>query len=173
VEYKKALLGAASILALTAAVETPADASVERQQDQQVVRSSRAEVAADIASDPLFELLSRTNGSVTEEAIEGAIQQIFAAPSSEQLRKLPEFLNGIATLGASANTLERAKEALLAVVASADINDATRESLNSRLESGTRPVQLAQVRRRDPQSTGTTGRDPGTTGQVGGGGGYQ
>jgi hypothetical protein len=198
VEYKKTLLGAASILALTAAASVPADAAASIQQDQQQnARSARvAEVPANLASDPLFDLLARTNGSVTAEAVEGAIQQMFANPTPDQLRNFPEFLRSIATLGASAGTLDRAKDALSKIVASAEMSDATRDSILGDLQAGMRPVQFAQTTRRncnprtgvwrngrcEPLSTGNTGqpRDPATTGQVPGGppgappgGGYQ
>jgi hypothetical protein len=189
VEYKKTLLGAASILALTAAASAPADAAASRHEDQQNVRSTRvAQVPADLASDPLFDLLARTNGAVTAEAIEKAIPQMFSNATAEQLLNIPEFLSNIATLGASASTMERAKEALMAVVGSAELTDEYRDSILNRLEAGVRPVQLAQrcdprtgrLRngRCEPLSTGNTRnnnntnnnqRDPGTTGQVGGG----
>jgi hypothetical protein len=186
VEYKKTLLGAASILALTAAASTPADATVSRQQDQQNVHSTRvAEVPADLTSDPLFELLARTNGSVTAEAVESAIPQMFANASADQLARVPEFLSSIATLGASTATLDRAKEALVAVLASADVTDEIRDSIKGRLEAGLRPVQVAQRTKCDPRTgrlrngrceplgTGSTrrggDRDPTTTGQVPGG----
>jgi hypothetical protein len=190
VEYKKTLLGAASILALTAATSTPADATLSRQQDQQNVHTTRvAEVPADLTTDPLFDLLARTNGSVTAEAIEKAIPQMFGNATAEQLRNVPEFLSSIATLGASTATLDRAKEALAAVVGSAELTDEFKDVILSRLQAGLRPVQLAQRQRCDPRtgrlrngrceplSTGSTrdnnnnnqGREPGTTGQIGGG----
>jgi hypothetical protein len=186
---KKIFLGAASILALTAAAGTPADATISRPQDQQNVHSTRvAEVPADLTSDPLFDLLARTNGSLTAEAIEKAIPQLFAHPTADQLRNMPEFLSSIASLGASATTMDRGKEALMGVVASAELTEEFRDSIRKRLEAGLRPLQLAQRKRCDPRtgrlrngrceplSTGSTrrgnDREPGTTGQVSGGG-YQ
>jgi hypothetical protein len=163
---------------------------MSRQQDQQSIQSARvAEVSADLTSDPLFDLLARTNGSVTAEAIEQAIPQMFARATVDQLRNIPEFLNTVATLGASKSTMERAKTALMGVVAAADLTDEFKDGILNRLEAGLRPVQLAQRTRCDPRtgrmrngrceplSTGTTndnnnnnqGRDPGSTGQIGGG----
>jgi hypothetical protein len=160
---------------------------MSRQQDQQNIQSARvAEVSADLTSDPLFDLLARTNGSVTAEAIEQAIPQMFARATVDQLRNIPEFLNTVATLGASKSTMERAKRALMGVVGSAELTDELKDGILNRLEAGLRPVQLAQRTRCDPRtgrmrngrceplSTGTTnennqGRDPGSTGQIGGG----
>ena len=165
VEYKKALLGAASILALTAAVENPAEASISRGAPQESTKTVRmAEVASDLYSDPLFELLARTNGSVTGDVLENAISEMFSNPSVEKVSGFPEFLSGIATLGAAPDAMERAKETLIAIIAASDLNDEARDALIARMEASTRPVLLAQVNRR---------RDPDTTGQVGpGGGGY-
>jgi hypothetical protein len=186
---KRALLRAASILALTAAVSGSAEASTSGQDDQQNIRSAPiAEIPADLAADPLFDLLVRTNGSMTPEAVGNAIPQMFTGASAEQLNKLPQFLTSIAHVGASARTMDRAKETLMAVVASADLSDEFKDAILDRLEADLRPVQLAQRTRCDPRTgrirngrcepltTGNTrrgnDRDPGSTGQVSGGG-YQ
>ena len=184
-EYKKTLLGAASLLALTAAASAaPADATVSRQQDQRNVQSARvAEVPTDLTSDPLFELIARTGGALTVEAIEKAIPQMFVNATADQLRQTPEILNSLASLGVSASTLERAKEILMALVASAQVTDEMRASITSRLQADPRAVQLAQQRPRcdprtgrlvngrcEPLATGSTrDRDPNSTGQVPGG----
>ena len=163
-EYKKALLGAASILALTAAVENSAEASISRGAPQESAKTVRmAEVASDLYSDPLFELLARTNGSVSADVLENAIAEMFSKPSADKVSGFPEFLNSIATLGAAPDAMDRAKEALIGIIAVSELNDEARDALIARMEAGTRPVLLAQVNRRDPD----------TTGQVGpGGGGY-
>lgn len=164
-EYKKALLGAASILALTAAVENPADASIARNASQESAKSVRtAEVAPDLYSDPLFDLLARTNGSTAADVVEKAIVDMFGNAGAEKVTAFPEFLASLATLGAGSDAMERARETLIGIVASVELGDEPRQSLIARLEGGAQPVVLAQDRRR---------RDPDTTGQVGpGGGGY-
>lgn len=165
VEYKKALLGAASILALTAAVDNTAEASIARNTPQESAKSVRtAEVAPDLYSDPLFDLLARTNGSTSADVVEKAITDMFGNASPEKVAAFPEFLTSLATIGAGSDAVARAKETLIGIVASAELGDETRQSLIDRLEAGAQPVVLAQDRRR---------RDPDTTGQVGPpGGGY-
>lgn len=164
-EYKKALLGAASILALTAAVETPAEASLGRTASQESSKSVRVgTVAPNLNSDPLFDLLARTGGTISAESLESAITEMFSNPSQDKVSGFPEFLNSIATIGASPDAMERAKETLVGIIAGADLDDQVRQDLIARIESSTRPVTLAQQQRR---------RDPDTTGQIGpGGGGY-
>jgi hypothetical protein len=114
---------------------------------------------------------------MSPEVLETVITEMFSHPTPAKVAGFPEFLNSIATLGASQVAIERAKDTLLGILGTADINDEIRGALAARLASGSRPIVVvqAQNRRRDPNSTERLGgeRGPGTTGQVGpGGGGY-
>jgi hypothetical protein len=154
-DYRKALFSAASVLALTAAAGLPAGASTGQTNSPQGEPAGLLSQA--VNEDPLFELVRRTNGDFSAEAIEGAIVQMFDNPSAEQVQAFPQFLTGIAGLGVTSDALALAKDLLIAI---AGDNDAVVAQLNS----GPAAVHLAQYRPRDPQQTGQGGG--------GGGGGY-
>lgn len=155
---KKVILGAASVLALTAATAT-ANASIQRQEAQQP--DPRQQQAVDIKSDDLFDLVMRVQGSLEPDYVESALKDMFGELTQAQADGLPELLTNLARLGASAETIARAQEILIGLVSS-KLDGAIAQGVVEDLKRGPATVKLAQNRR---------GRDPATTGQVGGGGG--
>ncbi len=169
-DYKKAVLGAASVLALTAGIQQSADASLPRT-DKPVVAITAARVLASINVDPLFDLIKRTKGSLTGESIENALTKMFGIPSREQIEGFPNLLAGIVNLGVTSETAERSKNLLVAIVDSAStIDENLRVLVINQLEAGDAPIVLAESRRclQDPRAAGCS-RDPDVVGQVGGG----
>jgi len=178
-EYRKSLIGAASILALSIGMSQNADASVAPALGEVNVPLAR-DITSDYLADPLLELMVRTQGSFTEEAIRSALTSMYADATQAEMDRLPELLNNIATLGIAPNLFEVSKQTLIDIVSSAAMDDLAQEQLVAQLEHGTGLIQLAQSRttqeeilrrrgRRDPAQVGQT-RDPGSVGQIGGGG---
>ena len=178
-EYRKSLIGAASILALSIGMSQNADASVAPALGEVNVPLAR-DITSDYLADPLLELIVRTQGSFTEEAIRSALTSMYADATQAEIDRLPELLNNIATLGIAPNVFEVSKQTLIDIVSSAAMDDLAQKQLVAQLEHGTGLIQLAQSRtpqeeilrrrgRRDPAQVGQT-RDPGAVGQIGGGG---
>jgi hypothetical protein len=176
-EYRKSLIGAASVLALSVGLNQGANASVP-----QAIGDVKVPIARDITSaslsDPLLELIVRTQGAFTEEAVQSALISMFADPAQIDIRRIPELLNNIATLGIAPNVLQVSKQTLVDIVSSAEADELLKADVVAQLENGVGLFQLAQTTqeeilrrrgRRDPNVVGQT-RDPNVVGQVGGGG---
>jgi len=180
-EYRKGLIGAASILALSVGMNQSANASVSLPSSEVKVPLGRDLTSAAL-SDPLLDLIVRTQGAFTEEAIQSALTSMYADPAKVDISRVPELLDNIGTLGIARNVLEVSKQTLMEIVSSAEADEVLKMDVLARLESGAGFIELAQTQeeilrrrgRRDPNSVGQT-RDPGEVGQVGppaGGGGY-
>ncbi len=179
-EYRKSLIGAAGILALSVGMNQSAGASVAPPLGEVKVPLAR-DITSNYLADPLLELIVRTQGSFTEEAIRSALTSMYADATQADMNRLPELLNNISTLGIAPNVFQVSRQTLIDIVSSAAMDDLAQEQLVAQLEHGTGLIQLAQSRttqeeilrrrgRRDPAQVGQTPRDPGAVGQVGGGG---
>lgn len=175
-EYRKSLIGAASVLALSVGLNQGANASALQSQGE-----VKAPVARDITSaglsDPLLDLIVRTQGSFTEEAVQAALTSMYADPAQVDIERIPDLLNNIAALGIAPNVFEASKQTLVDIVSSAQADELLKADIIAQLDNGAGFVQLAQQEeilrrrgRRDPNVIGQTGRDPSIVGQVGGGG---
>jgi hypothetical protein len=178
-EYRKSLIGAASILALSVGMNQTADASAAPPLGEEKVPLAR-DITSDNLADPLLELIVRTQGSFTEEAIRSALTSMYADATQADIDRLPELLNNIATLGIAPNVFEVSKQTLMDIISSAAMDDLAKEQIVAQLEHGAGLIQLAQSRttqeeilrrrgRRDPAQVGQT-REPGSVGQIGPGG---
>jgi hypothetical protein len=186
-DYKNALLGVASLLALTAGMQDPAGASVQRA--DKVTQAVQPGRASGLQSEVFLDLLMRTNGGLSADAIENAMADMFSNPTREQIQNAPELLRDLAGLGLGAEGIQRLRDVLGEIVSSAEnLDDELRLSVVAQLNAEVTPFVLAQARRRactpaqlrnprlrthcDPAELGQTGqpqRDPGEVGQLGGG----
>ena len=178
-EYRKSLIGAASILALSVGINQNAGASVAPPLGEEKVPLAR-DITSESLADPLLDFIVRTQGSLTEDAVRSALTSMYAEPTQAEIDRLPELLNNIATLGIAPNVFEVSKQTLMDIISSAAIDDLAKEHLVAQLEHGAGLIQLAQTPqeeilrrrgRRDPAQVGQTPRDPAAVGQGGGGGG--
>jgi len=191
-EYRKSLIGAASILALSVGMNQAANAAVQSE------ANAKAPVARDMTSaalfDPLLELIVRTQGLFTEETVQQALASMYSEPAERDVELVPELLTNIAHLGVSPGVVAAAKAALIEIVSAAEAGEMLKADVLAQLEVGDSLIQLAQSSQsarercsrdpstgrirctnRDPDEVGQTrqrGRDPGEIGQVGGGAGY-
>src|SRR5918992_2837741 len=177
-EYRKSLIGAASILALSVGINHNAGASVAPPLGEEKVPLAR-DMTSESLADPLLDFIVRTQGSLTEDAVRSALTSMYADPTQAEIDRLPELLNNIATLGIAPNVFEVSKQTLMDIISSAAIDDLAKEYLVAQLEDGAGLIQLAQTTqeeilrrrgRRDPAQVGQTPRDPAAVGQIGGGG---
>jgi hypothetical protein len=169
-EYRKGLIGAASILALSVGMSQGASASVSLPSNETKVPVGRDVTSASL-TDPLLDLIVRTQGSFTEEAIQSALTSMYADPSHADVARIPELLNNITALGVARDVLEVSKQTLMDIVASAKADEALKMDVLAQLESGAGSIELAQTQEEILRRRGR--RDPGEVGQVGpGGGGY-
>jgi len=176
-EYRKSLIGAASVLGLAVGMNQSADASAL--QPPGVVKAPIArDMTSGSLSDPLLELIVRTQGTFTEETVQAALTSMYADPAQIDIARIPDLLNNIAALGIAPNVFEASKQTLVDIVSSAEADELLKADVVAQLENGAGLIQLAQTTqeeilrrrgRRDPSVIGQT-RDPGVTGQVGGGG---
>jgi|GEM_PF-4912145 hypothetical protein len=178
--YKKALVGAASVLALAAAGNSAANASVPRFDKQAETTAPAAGLLSSGSySDPLFDLILRTKGDLSSEAAESTLIEMFSGASGDKVEHLPQLLTDVMALGVTPDTVARIKNALIDVVASnSSIEDGLRESVIAELGADAKLIQVAQTnerrkRPRDPDIVGQTGGGGGGAGPGGGpGGGY-
>ena len=175
-EYRKSLIGAASVLALSVGINQSADASALQPQQQVKVPIAR-DVTSTALVDPLLELLVRTQGAFTEDAVTAALTSMYADPAQVDIERIPDLLNNIAALGIAPNVFEASKQTLVDIVSSAQADELMKADVIAQLDNGAGFVQLAQQEeilrrrgRRDPNVIGQTGQSPGVVGQVGGGG---
>lgn len=152
----KALLGAASLLALTATGQKSADAAIPPSDTAGKISTSAA------YEDPLFELMSRTNGSLEARAIERAVRDMLANPSSAQVEAAPTLLASLSGMGVSPQVVTKTREVLAELVSSApNVNDdAKNKALSELQQSKVHSYKLAQNdeeerrRRRREKETG-------------------
>jgi hypothetical protein len=163
-EYRKGLIGAASILALSVGMNQSASASVSLPSSEVKVPLGRDVTSASLA-DPLLDLIVRTQGSFTEDAIQSALTSMYADPSQVDVARIPELLNNIAALGISRDVLEVSKQTLIDIVSSAKADDAMKADVLAQLEGDAGSIQLAQSQEEILRRRGR--RDPGEVGQVG------
>ena len=152
-DLRKALLGAASLLALTAASHESANAALSP-----VENSARSTASNPITAqaDPVFELLSRTNGSLTGPAVENALLAMFGDPSRAQVEMLPNLLASLSGFGASSEVITSAKQTLVDILSSARVDDRTRDAVLDQIEAVPSGFKLAQrpKKKRDPDEVG-------------------
>jgi hypothetical protein len=190
-DYKNALLGGvAGLLALTAGMQEPANAAIQRPDTLTQTVQSRSVGGGQ--SEAFLDLLMRTNGSLSSDAIEDALAEMYSNPSREQVQNAPGLLRDFAGLGFGAEGIQRLRDVLGDIVSSAENLDAElRASVVAQLDSEVTPFVFAQARRRDctpaqlrdprrraecdPAEVGATPRDPREIGQSGPGvgGGYR
>src|SRR5262249_41017895 len=110
-------------------------------------------------ADPLFELMARTNGSFKREAIEGALKEMLADPSSMRIEAIPTFLEGLSGLGVQSDVVARAKDLLVDFVANASDTSEMKETIIDELRQSGGKVKFAAVkhRRRRPDEIGQVG----------------
>jgi hypothetical protein len=165
VVYKKVILGAASVFALTAAAGT---ANASFHSDQQRTAASSVSQPLNIREDAIFDVLNLSNGSLEADVIERVLSEMFQELTPDQAKGFPELLNNLAKLGAPAETLTRAQKTLIALLSAEQGMDGSAEII-AELQDGPAVVQLAQNQNRNRRP-----RDPdrpGSIGQGGGGGG--
>jgi hypothetical protein len=173
-EYRKSLIGAASILALSVG---SANASIAQQPSGEVQVPQARDLTSASFSDPLLELIVRTQGAFTEDAVRSALASMYADPAQTDIQQIPDLLNNLATLGLAPNVIEASKQTLVDIVSSAEADELLKADIVARLENGVGLVQLADgqeeiLRRRGRRNPAEVGqiRDPSVVGQVGGGG---
>jgi hypothetical protein len=171
-EFRKALLKAAGLLALTAAgtATNSGTTSAALAPEKDALTVTETSVSSPAFSDPLFDLMSRTNGSFTEASLANGLQHIFNNPTAEHLDAIPNLLANLAGLGVPADTLSSAREVLSDIVASAqNVDEEVRDAALATIKEGTGTFKLAQNRqkdrKRDPDEIGQV-RDPDEVGQV-------
>jgi hypothetical protein len=176
-EYRKSLIGAASVLALSIGMNQAANASVPRSLSEGTVQPARELTSASF-SDPLLELIVLTQGTFTEETVQSALTSMYADPAKVDIRRIPELLSNLSALGIAPNVFETSKQVLVDIVSSSEADELLKADVVAQLDSGAGFIQLAQTTqeeilrrrgRRDPAAVGQT-RDPSVVGQVGGGG---
>jgi len=148
-DFKKAMLGAASVLALTAGVQqtaqaagTPDDFATKAQTDG--AASSAASEFALSEADFLFNLVARTQGSLTTDAIGTALEEMFQDATYEQVAQFPGVLASLSTL-VSADALVAARDVLATLVLnSSSIDSELRESVRAKLDAEFAPIVLAK-----------------------------
>lgn len=180
-EYRKLFLGAASVLALTAATET-AKASIPRGSEPGQTTSSAAQHAF---NDPLLDFVARTGGSLSVESVEATLGGMFDILSPAQAERLPAFLSDIAMLGLPDDVVDVARSFLLSKVANAGLTKEAYDRIEAGLLQPSLSYSLAKRTAKDlddcdpdsprydkddpncaPDETGTIGDSPQ------GGGGY-
>ena len=168
-KFRKALLGAASLIALTATGQKSADAAISPSDpngtgDQHTASNFPA------YADPLFEFMTRTNGTFDRQAIESALREMFTDPSPAQINLLPTLLLNLHELGASPNIIALSRELMVELVSkSSKITHTEMETALDELELAQPGVfKLAAAdddkrrrrRRRDPEEVGQVGGAP-------------
>src|SRR6185295_13988317 len=130
-DYKKALVGAASVLALAVAGQNSANASIPRSdKPAEAAAPALGLLSSGTYSDPLFDLILRTKGDLSSDAAENAVIEMFSEASRDKVEYLPQLLTDVMGLGVSPDAVARIKNALIDVVSSnSSIEDSARESI--------------------------------------------
>ena len=159
-EYKKGLLGAASLLALSVGFSQPTQAALRAETP---TKAASAGAQTPVAfGDPLLTLITRTSGSLSPELVEDVVIEMFSNPANQHPEELLRLFSGLDDLGVPSASIATIKRALADIVSSSDLDEAARQSALAVLETTPSAIRLAQTRRP---------RDPSIIGQVGGGGG--
>src|SRR5262249_35030144 len=145
--YRKALVGAASVLALTAATGLDANASIPRaDKPSETTQPAHGLLSSGSYSDPLFMLIMRTKGDLSSPAVEGTLIQMFSGASRNEVENLPRFLADVMALGMTPDAAARIKDTLIDVVfSSSSIPDSVRDSVVAQLGAEATLIQLAAV----------------------------
>jgi hypothetical protein len=152
-EYRKVLLGAVSVIALTAGAQQSARASVPPV-DQSITPIPADQIGRQTSADPLFELVRRTNGSLTSESIETALSEMFANPTPADIQGFPTLLASIASMGAGPDVAMRSKDVLISIASDAPYIDAgLKDSVMTKLQTGEKPIMLAENKKLRPGLT--------------------
>lgn len=154
--YRKSVLGAASVFALLAGTAAPSSAAID------LGRGSAADAqttqASDIQADPLFAFIVAAQGGSNAE---NAIHELFGNASKDQIERFPEFLAGVHGLGLSADATQKSREALVEIASSSsDLDESTRQLVVAQLEKARCTTELAaqgKCREREPRTTGSIG----------------
>jgi hypothetical protein len=139
VEYRKLLLGAASVLAVSsgpaAASLGPTDLSPPS--DQHVL-------AAGIASaDPLLDLVIGAKGVFTVETVEDVVGTMYLHPSPRDARSMPGLLSDLVGLGVSSDVVDGARRALVARISESSLPLDVKLGTIERLGTAAPEVNLA------------------------------
>lgn len=169
-DYRKKILGAASILALATGVQAPAQASAQVGSIENSSPKSSVPRIATMGSEHVFDLLVRSKGDLSASSIEKNLLDMFAEAKSEQVVTFPAFMKEISKLGLTSDASAKAREILSEIVVTATIDEDQKSSITEEISNGLKPMQLAQRRTRDPDVVGQVG---GGTGGGAAGGGYQ
>lgn len=137
-EYRKSFSGVASILAVS---NQRADASLSQPLGEMKVPLARDITSASLA-DPLLELIVRTQGSFTEQAVRSALTSMYADPAQTEIDRMPALLNNIASLGMAPKVFQVFKQTLVDIVSSAALDDVAKEQVVAQLEHGASLIQL-------------------------------
>jgi hypothetical protein len=180
-KYRKALLGAAGLIALTASGQKPADAAVPPDEANKILEKAAAVSAGHQAyGDPLFELMARTKGSFEQSAVDSALTEMLANPSPEQVEQIPNLIAGLSGLGASSDVVAKSRNLLVQLVSNAanisdDVKEATLTELQQEQADTFQPAQagtfkLAQddeaLRRRKKLEEGQVGQTGGASSDI-------
>ena len=137
-EYRKSFSGVASILAVS---NQRADAWLSQPPGEMKVPLARDITSASLA-DPLLELIVRTQGSFTEQAVRSALTSMYADPAQTEIDRMPALLNNIASLGMAPKVFQVFKQTLVDIVSSAALDDVAKERVVAQLEHGASLIQL-------------------------------
>ena len=175
-DLKKAILSAASILALTSAAGKSAEAAIPANS------SAKSATKVSTEADGLFNLITRTQGSLSGNSIENALIEMFANASPEEIERVPALFANIVTLGATPEVVTRLRDVLIGLVSSTSgIEQGLRDSVIAQLELGVTSIVLAQKKTFCSTDPASSYYDPncapppvgpaGTPGSLQGGGG--
>src|SRR5258706_9163933 len=154
--YKNAILGAASVLAILAG-SSAANASVTPDSTAAATQTA----TAGHQSDPLFAVIALTKQG---DDAGTAVSNVFEHASAEQIGNFPLVLAGLNAMGLSKHDLDESKVALMEIVNnSSAIDDQTRADVTAALNAEVKQIQLAQNDQgnlekrlhRDPETTGS------------------
>jgi hypothetical protein len=114
--FRKALLGAASLLALTASGQKSAEAAIS---PSDMTGGDASAAGYPAYADPLFQLMKHTNGSFAPQAVDSALREMFVNPSPTQVRAIPTLLTSLAELGAPSDVIETSRNVLIDLITNA------------------------------------------------------
>jgi len=137
-DYRKSFSGVASILAVS---NQRADASFAQPLGEIKVPLARDITSASLA-DPLLELIVRTQGSFTEQAVRSALTSMYADPAQTEIDRMPALLNNVASLGMAPKVFQVFKQTLVDIVSSAALDGVAKEQVVAQLEHGASLIQL-------------------------------
>jgi hypothetical protein len=139
VEYRKLLLGAASVLAVSSG---PAAASLgptelSPSSDQHVLATGTA------SADPLLDLVIGTKGVFTVQTVEEAVGTMYTHLSTRDARSMPGLLVDLIGLGVSSDVVDGARRALVTRISESSLPRDVKVETIERLGAATLEVKLA------------------------------